>query len=450
MYFPPKFDLQGVHHQAEVQTQAHTYDSYDSYNYEILNYDYAGASEDVDTSVSGLDTDVDTGVSSLDSSRVEDSPGIDTASMSEPPSLQPDTHNQSLVEDVPESVPESVPEFVPNSPKRNPPRSNKGIPKPVYEPELTSKAKYPMSQYVSTHRLSESSIQLGDCDHRREQCPEVFSNVSVVGQVLPNLRRWIPDTKSIWRMGFLKSVKKLCGKKSDKSNNHEIVVAQPAESKTADGTVHLVEERLDRMDMEAESLRRKINTLNAEQLQFEKSADETISTYASNVLLIMLFHGLGSVFLQLNYPYAGSGISFVMVVLFFYAFMVAYKVTLDKIERVSEFEKNLQRRQTDLQNEVTCFGAKIAPACSNGELHNLARRGALPGVWNRMNSLRMRGDTLQRDITNILELSNSKNVRMKSLSQIAVGALIYGICFPTIGYYCLCLVGFRRAGLQQY
>ncbi|KAH7837738.1 hypothetical protein Vadar_017419 [Vaccinium darrowii] len=146
MYFPPEFDLQGLHHQAEVQTQAHTYDSY---NYEILNYDYAGASEDVDTSVSSLDTDVDTGVSSLDSSRVEDSPVINTASMSEPPSLQPDTHNQSLVEDVPESVP--------NSPRRNPPRSNKGIPKPVYEPELTSKAKYPMSQYVSTHRLSESN-----------------------------------------------------------------------------------------------------------------------------------------------------------------------------------------------------------------------------------------------------------------------------------------------------
>ncbi|KAH7853270.1 hypothetical protein Vadar_000758 [Vaccinium darrowii] len=139
MYFSPKFDLQGVHHQAEVQTQTHTYDSY---NYEILNYDYAGTSEDVDTSES-----------SLDSSRVEDSPVIDTVSMSEPPSLQLDTNNQSLVEDVPESVPESVP----NSPIRNPPRTNKDIPKPVYEPELTSKAKYHMSQYVSTHRLSESN-----------------------------------------------------------------------------------------------------------------------------------------------------------------------------------------------------------------------------------------------------------------------------------------------------
>ncbi|XP_058180009.1 uncharacterized protein LOC131298542 [Rhododendron vialii] len=136
----------GVHHKAEVQTQTR---SYDSYNYEILNYDYAGASEDVDTGVSSLDTDVDIGVNSLDTSSVEDSPVIETASLFEPLSLQHDTHNQSLVEDVPESVP--------NSPRRNPPRSNKGILKPVNEPELTSKAKYPMSQYVSTHPLSESN-----------------------------------------------------------------------------------------------------------------------------------------------------------------------------------------------------------------------------------------------------------------------------------------------------
>ncbi|KAG5545139.1 hypothetical protein RHGRI_017567 [Rhododendron griersonianum] len=87
--------------------------------------------------VSSLDTAVDTGVNSLDTSSVEDSPVIETASLSEPLSLQPDTHNHSLVEDVLESVP--------NSPRRNPPRSNKGIPKLVYEPELTSKAKYPMS-----------------------------------------------------------------------------------------------------------------------------------------------------------------------------------------------------------------------------------------------------------------------------------------------------------------
>ncbi|RVW76140.1 Retrovirus-related Pol polyprotein from transposon RE1 [Vitis vinifera] len=41
--------------------------------------------------------------------------------------------------------------------KRLPHRHNKGIPKPTYEPELSTKVKYPMSNYVSNHRLSESN-----------------------------------------------------------------------------------------------------------------------------------------------------------------------------------------------------------------------------------------------------------------------------------------------------
>ncbi|RVX15047.1 hypothetical protein CK203_007806 [Vitis vinifera] len=41
--------------------------------------------------------------------------------------------------------------------KRLPHRHNKGIPKPTYEPELSTKVKYPMSNYVSNHHLSESN-----------------------------------------------------------------------------------------------------------------------------------------------------------------------------------------------------------------------------------------------------------------------------------------------------
>ncbi|RVW31698.1 Retrovirus-related Pol polyprotein from transposon TNT 1-94 [Vitis vinifera] len=41
--------------------------------------------------------------------------------------------------------------------KRLPHRHNRGIPKPTYEPELFTKVKYPMSNYVSNHRLSESN-----------------------------------------------------------------------------------------------------------------------------------------------------------------------------------------------------------------------------------------------------------------------------------------------------
>lgn len=42
-------------------------------------------------------------------------------------------------------------------PPRLPPRSNRGIPKPTYELDPTSKVKYPMSNYVTTNHLSESN-----------------------------------------------------------------------------------------------------------------------------------------------------------------------------------------------------------------------------------------------------------------------------------------------------
>ena len=41
--------------------------------------------------------------------------------------------------------------------KRLPHYHTRGIPKPTYEPELSTKVKYPMSNYVSNHRLSESN-----------------------------------------------------------------------------------------------------------------------------------------------------------------------------------------------------------------------------------------------------------------------------------------------------
>ena len=41
--------------------------------------------------------------------------------------------------------------------KRLPHRHNRGIPKPTYEPKLSTNVKYPMSNYVSNHCLSESN-----------------------------------------------------------------------------------------------------------------------------------------------------------------------------------------------------------------------------------------------------------------------------------------------------
>ena len=41
--------------------------------------------------------------------------------------------------------------------KRLPHRRNRGIPKPTYELELSTKVKYHMSNYVSNHRFSKSN-----------------------------------------------------------------------------------------------------------------------------------------------------------------------------------------------------------------------------------------------------------------------------------------------------
>jgi len=114
---------------------------------------------------------------------------------------------------------------------------------------------------------------------------------------------------------------------------------------------------------------------------------------------------------------------------------------------MSEFEKKLLSQQMDLQNEVTCFGATVEAPFSNGELENFAKMGALNGPMECVGSMRRGAYALQKDITGIVELSNSKNIRMKSLSQVEAGAIIYGICFPILAYYFLCPVGFRGAGL---
>ena len=61
-----------------------------------------------------------------------------------------DTPNQSPVEDGLAVVSEPPR-------KQLPPRQTRGIPKPTYKPELSSKVKYPMSHFVSNHRLPESN-----------------------------------------------------------------------------------------------------------------------------------------------------------------------------------------------------------------------------------------------------------------------------------------------------
>ena len=88
----------------------------------------------------------------MDHSGDEHDEDLENEVVDQPPSesLAPqaiDTPNQSSAEDSP---------IVVSKPPRKqlPPRQTRGIPKPTYEPELSSKVKYPMSYYVSNHRLS--------------------------------------------------------------------------------------------------------------------------------------------------------------------------------------------------------------------------------------------------------------------------------------------------------
>ena len=121
MHFSSESELQGEYHK-EIQTL--------NYDYHISEEDESGQSELVNQEVGELDMrgqqfgseDVFTEISNQSSS-VE---GV--------LNLEPDP-------------------FM----KRLPHRHNRGIPKPTYELELSTKVKYPMSNYVSNHRLSKSN-----------------------------------------------------------------------------------------------------------------------------------------------------------------------------------------------------------------------------------------------------------------------------------------------------
>lgn len=65
-------------------------------------------------------------------------------------SLPIDTPNQSLSEDISYTVHESTRRQLPQ-------RLTRGIQKPTYEPQLSSKVRYPMNHYMSTHRLSQTN-----------------------------------------------------------------------------------------------------------------------------------------------------------------------------------------------------------------------------------------------------------------------------------------------------
>ncbi|RVW12248.1 Retrovirus-related Pol polyprotein from transposon TNT 1-94 [Vitis vinifera] len=121
MYFSSESELQGEYHK-EIQTL--------DYDYHISEEDESGQSELVNQEVGELDM----------SGQQFGSEDVFT-----------EIPNQSSsVEGVLNLEPDP---FM----KRLPHRHNRGISKPTYEPELSTKVKYPMSNYVSNYRLSESN-----------------------------------------------------------------------------------------------------------------------------------------------------------------------------------------------------------------------------------------------------------------------------------------------------
>ncbi|RVW49190.1 Retrovirus-related Pol polyprotein from transposon TNT 1-94 [Vitis vinifera] len=121
MYFSSESELQGEYHK-EIQTL--------DYDYHISKENESGQSELVNQEAGELDM----------SGQQFGSEDVFT-----------EIPNQSLsVEDVLNLEPDP---FM----KRLPHRHNRSIPKPTYVPELSTKVKYPMSNYVSNHRLSESN-----------------------------------------------------------------------------------------------------------------------------------------------------------------------------------------------------------------------------------------------------------------------------------------------------
>jgi len=210
-------------------------------------------------------------------------------------------------------------------------------------------------------------------------------------------------------------------------------------------TLQSLDRRMDRMGMDVQSLQKRTGMIHAEALELDRRADEAIGTYGTNVQVTMLFHGLGSIFLQLNYPYFGTSVSVLMVVSFFSTFAVAYIISFNKIKKMSQWEKDLQRRQRELQNDIACFGAEIKRPFSDEELKTFGSTGALGEVWKWIDSLNRDARALQSTITGILEISsNSEIIRAKSLFRVAACAIIYGKFFPMMAYYLLSFVNFRR------
>ncbi|XP_052187206.1 uncharacterized protein LOC127797984 isoform X1 [Diospyros lotus] len=103
-----------------------------------------------------------------------------------------------------------------------------------------------------------------------------------------------------------------------------------------------------------------------------------------------------------------------MTILFFFAFGVAFRTALTKLEKISQSTGDLRRRQKDLQEQVKEFKELFR------ELSRQMRR-QIAG--------------LEEAIAEAMELSKSKDKQANESSvllPLAACAVAYGLCFPLL------------------
>lgn len=133
MYFSPKAELQGEYRKI---------------------YDPVTGSDVLDTSEISLDIDINSPLEDEDIiTQQNPSPLVEDEEVSGPETENPSFEELESLANIPY---QSSLEVVP-LPYQLPERLNRGIPKTRYEPEISSKVKYPMSHYVSNHNMSESN-----------------------------------------------------------------------------------------------------------------------------------------------------------------------------------------------------------------------------------------------------------------------------------------------------
>ncbi|KAH9763832.1 retrovirus-related pol polyprotein from transposon RE1 [Citrus sinensis] len=134
MYYLSESEFQGEYNEEEIHTLTYLPLEESQSSIEIVNFQDTGKAN-------GDDSQAEICEDTFGEHNNSDTTAIENESHEE-------ILNQSFAEDVPTTSP--IRRILPQ-------RQNRDIPEPTYEPDFSSRVKYPMSHFVSNHRLSESN-----------------------------------------------------------------------------------------------------------------------------------------------------------------------------------------------------------------------------------------------------------------------------------------------------